>query len=99
VRDTFLPDAPNNMGRYALVESVDKRAIVKINDVGPLLPGRVIDFNEHTMRYFDPTLQLGLIDNVQITPLPGGHWSPGPIEDTQLTTVVSRLEKLTGALQ
>jgi rare lipoprotein A len=45
---------------YALVEVANKRAIIKINDVGPLKPGRVIDFNKQTMRYFDPTLQRGL---------------------------------------
>jgi hypothetical protein len=42
---------------FALVESGGKRAIIKINDVGPLRPGRVIDFNQQTMRYFDPPLQ------------------------------------------
>jgi rare lipoprotein A len=67
--------------RYALVVSADKQAIVKINDVGPLEPGRVIDFNEQTMRYFDPTLELGLIHPIMVTPLLGDDWSPGPIAD------------------
>jgi len=67
--------------RYALVEAAGKRAIVKINDVGPLKPGRVIDFDEHTMRYFDPTLRLGVIQNVRVTPLPDGNWAPGPIAE------------------
>ena len=40
---------------YALIESDDKRLIVKINDVGPLAPGRVIDLNERAMRFFDAT--------------------------------------------
>ena len=65
---------------YALVESVDKKAIVKINDIGTLKPGRVIDFNEQTMRYFDPTLKLGLIPGVMVTPLLGDDWPTGPIE-------------------
>jgi len=65
---------------YALVEGVDKKVIVKINDVGPLKPGRVIDFNEQTMRYFDPTLKLGLIHGVMVTPLLGDDWPTGPIE-------------------
>ena len=65
---------------YALVESVDKRVILKINDVGSLKPGRVIDLNEQTMRYFDPTLEVGLIDKVTVTPLLGDDWLPGPIE-------------------
>ena len=65
---------------YALVEGVDKKAIIKINDVGPLKPGRVIDFNEQTMRYFDPTLKLGLIHGIMVTPLVGDDWPTGPIE-------------------
>jgi rare lipoprotein A len=66
---------------YALVASAHKKVIVKINDVGPLEPGRVIDFNEQTMRYFDPTLQRGLI-HIKITPLAGDGWSVGPIDES-----------------
>jgi rare lipoprotein A len=66
---------------YALVEGMNKKVIVKINDVGPLAPGRIIDFNERTMRHFDPTLQLGLIRNVRVTPLPGKDWTAGPVAD------------------
>jgi rare lipoprotein A len=64
---------------YVLVESGDKRVIVKINDVGPLRPGRIIDFNERTMRYFDPSLRLGLIKDVRVTLLPGADWITGPV--------------------
>ena len=64
---------------YALIESADKQVIVRINDVGPLTPGRVIDLNERTMHYFDPTLQRGLIRSVKVTPLPGTDWTPGPV--------------------
>jgi peptidoglycan lytic transglycosylase len=60
---------------YALVEGVNKKAIIKIND------GRIIDFDERTMRYFDPTLRLGLIHNVKVTPLQGDDWTPGPIAE------------------
>ena len=66
---------------YALVESAGKKVIVKINDVGPLEPGRVIDFDKQTMRYFDPTLQRGLIPGVKVTPLHGDGWTPGPIAE------------------
>jgi rare lipoprotein A len=66
---------------YALVESADKRVIVKINDVGPLRPGRIIDLNIRAMRYFDPTLKLGLIKNVKVTPLVGSDIAPGPVEN------------------
>jgi rare lipoprotein A len=65
--------------KYALVEGEGKKAIVKINDVGPLTPGRIIDFNERTMRYFDPSLQRGVIDGVRVTPLFGDEWTPGPV--------------------
>jgi rare lipoprotein A len=64
---------------YALVASADKQAIIKINDVGPLEPGRVIDLSEQAMRYFDPTLELGLVPLIKVTPLLGDDWLPGPI--------------------
>jgi rare lipoprotein A len=64
---------------YALVATDDKQVIIKINDVGPLEPGRVIDLNEQTMRYFDPTLERGLIPHVTVTPLLGDGWLTGPL--------------------
>jgi rare lipoprotein A len=64
---------------YTLVESGDKRMIVKINDVGPLRPGRVIDLSERAMRYLDETLLVGLLPNVKLTRLSDGDWVPGPI--------------------
>lgn len=65
--------------KYALVEAVGKKIIVKINDVGPLTPGRIIDLNERAMRHFDPSLQLGVIYGVRVSPLLGDYWSPGPV--------------------
>ena len=65
--------------KYALVEGAGKKAIIKINDVGPLTPGRIIDFNERTMRYFDPSLLRGVIDAVKVTPLFGDDWTLGPV--------------------
>ncbi len=65
--------------KYALVEAAGKKAIVKINDVGPLTPGRIIDLNERTMRHFDPSLRLGVVYGVRVTPLSGDDWTPGPI--------------------
>jgi len=64
---------------YALVVHGKKQAIIKINDVGPLEPGRIIDLNEQVMRYFDPTLELGLIRLIKVTPLLGDDWPAGPI--------------------
>ena len=63
---------------FALVETVNKRVVVKINDVGPLKPGRIIDLNEQAMQYFDPSMQRGVIKNVKVTPLAGDDWIPGP---------------------
>ena len=65
---------------YALVESGGKKAIIKINDVGPLVPGRVIDLNEQAMRYFDPTLKRGVVHPIKVTPLRGDDWPTGPVE-------------------
>ena len=65
--------------KFALVEAVGKKVIVKINDVGPLTPGRIIDLNERAMRYFDPGLQLGVIHSVIVRPLSGDYWIPGPV--------------------
>ena len=64
---------------YALVEAVGKKVVVKITDVGPLTPGRIIDLNERAMRHFDPNLELGVIYGVRVSPLSGDHWIPGPV--------------------
>ena len=81
LRDRFggVHYAKNYQPAYALVEAGNKRAIIKVNDVGPLKPGRIIDLNQRAMRYFDPTLQLGLVHGVRVTPLPGPYWTAGPI--------------------
>lgn len=65
--------------KFALVEAVGKKVIVKINDVGPLRPGRIIDLNERTMRHFDPSMDLGVIPDVKVSPLAGDNWTPGPV--------------------
>jgi len=65
--------------KYALVEAVGKKVIVKINDVGPLRPGRIIDLNERTMRHFDPSMELGVIPDVTVKPLSGDDWITGPV--------------------
>ena len=74
---------------YALVASGDKQIIVRINDVGPLKPGRVIDLNERSMRYFDPLLRRGLLNDIKITLLPDADWTPGPVDREQLFSVAS----------
>lgn len=79
----------NYVPTFALVQASDRKAIVRINDVGPLKPGRVIDLNEQVMRYFEPTLQRGLIADVRITPLVGQKWALGPILDDAPVSVAS----------
>ncbi len=80
----------NYQPTFALVEAGDKSFIVKINDVGPLRPGRIIDLNARSMRYLDPTMQRGLIADVKVTPLAGQDWALGPVTDPQPVTVASR---------
>jgi rare lipoprotein A len=75
---------------YALIESGDKRVIVKINDVGPLKPGRVIDLNQQVMYYFDPSLRHGIVADMTITPLPGDDWVPGPVEARPRMSVMAQ---------
>ncbi|QOZ46682.1 hypothetical protein XH89_26870 [Bradyrhizobium sp. CCBAU 53340] len=65
--------------KYALVEAVGKKVIVKINDVGPLRPGRIIDLNERTMRHFDPSMERGVLPDVTVRPLAGDNWTAGPV--------------------
>lgn len=81
LRETFggVHHGKDYQPAYALVEAANKQAIIKINDVGPLKPGRIIDFSRQTMRYFDPSLRRGVVQNVKITPLRGDGWAPGPI--------------------
>jgi len=74
---------------FALVEANDKQAIVRINDVGPLKPGRIIDLNLRAMRYFDPTLQRGLLDDIKVVPLRGQVWAVGPVLNEQPVSVAS----------
>jgi rare lipoprotein A len=77
---------------FALVELNGRRAIVKINDVGPLRPGRVIDLSTQAMHYFDPALQRGVLDGMLVTPLVGSNWTPGPLGLTPAVAVASSLQ-------
>jgi len=79
LRDKFGGVLYGMKPKFALVEAVGKKVIVKINDVGPLTPGRIIDLNEQTMRLFDPSLELGVIHGVTVTPLLGDAWTLGPV--------------------
>ena len=76
---------------FALVEVGGKRAIVRINDVGPLRPGRVIDLSTQVMHYFDPSLKRGVLDGALVTPLVGSDWTPGPLGPTQAVAIASSM--------
>jgi rare lipoprotein A len=79
---------------FALVQSGEKQVIVRINDIGPLKRGRIIDLNLRAMRHFDPTLKLGLIGNVSVTPLVGQDVAVGPVDDNSTVKVASRFDEL-----
>ncbi|MEJ2375166.1 MAG: septal ring lytic transglycosylase RlpA family protein [Pseudolabrys sp.] len=85
----------NYKAAYALLESAGKKVIVKINDVGPLTPGRVIDLNQQAMHYFDPSLQRGLISDIKITPLPGQGWVSGPVDERVFVTQAEQISEQT----
>jgi rare lipoprotein A len=74
---------------FALVTSGEKRLIVKINDVGPLKAGRVLDLNERSMRYFDPFMTRGLLRDTKVVLLQGEDWTPGPVGDAYLIDFAS----------
>ena len=83
LRDQFggVRFGKNYQKTFALVEANGKRLIVQINDVGPLRPGRVIDLNRRAMQFFDPTMTIGVLQDVKVTPLAGDTIAAGPVED------------------
>jgi rare lipoprotein A len=73
---------------YGLGEYRGKKIIVRFNDVGPLRPGRKFDLSRAAMAYFDSTLEVGLLPDFKMTPLPLGRSYPkGPITDEQLAAL------------
>jgi rare lipoprotein A len=94
LRDLFggVGYGKNYRPTFALVEAAGRRAIVRINDVGPLRPGRVIDLNTRAMRYFDPAMQTGVLDNIKVTPLAGTDVALGPVDGwPAVATVVAQV--------
>jgi rare lipoprotein A len=76
---------------YALVACDDKHVIVKINDVGRLKRGRVIDLNKRSMRYCNSSTRVGLIHDVKITLLHGNNWEPGPVHGEPPVKVAAKV--------
>jgi rare lipoprotein A len=91
LRDQFggVGYGKNYRPTFALVEAAGKRAVVRINDVGPLRPGRVIDLNTRAMRYFDPAMQAGVLDTVKVTPLADTDVALGPVDGWPALAVVA----------
>ncbi len=66
---------------YALAEYAGRRAILKFNDVGPLVPGRKFDLSRAAMAHFGG-LDMGVLADLKITLLPPDRdYAPGPLPD------------------
>jgi rare lipoprotein A len=90
IRDRFggIRYGKNYQPCYAIGEFGGRKIIVKFNDVGPLMPGRKFDLSRAAMAYFDQTLQVGLLPEFRMTPLPLGQvYQTGPVSDEQLATM------------
>lgn len=78
---------------YAIAEYNGKRAIVKLNDVGPLKPGRKFDLSRIAMEYFGG-IELGLLPDFKMTLLPRGRdYTLGPIREDVVVAEVQELYK------
>jgi len=70
---------------YGIAEYAGKKLILKFNDVGPLRPGRMFDLSRAAMKYFDDSLDKGVLPDVKVTVLPLGRvYAAGPVTDEQL---------------
>jgi hypothetical protein len=46
------------------------------------------------MRYLDPSLQRGVIDAVEVTPLSGDDWTPGPVASQVRLVMATFLQRV-----
>jgi len=73
---------------YGIAEYAGKKLILKFNDVGPLRPGRMFDLSRAAMKYFDDSLDKGVLPDVKVTVLPLGQvYAAGPVTDEQLAAL------------
>jgi rare lipoprotein A len=73
---------------YGIAEYAGKKLILKFNDVGPLRPGRMFDLSRAAMKYFDDSLDKGVLPDVKVTVLPlGRDYAAGPVTDEQLAAL------------
>jgi rare lipoprotein A len=81
LRDRFggVRSGPNYRPVYVIAEFEGKRAVLKINNVGTMKPGRMFDLSRAAMEYFGG-VETGLISNLKVTVLPlGHHYKLGPL--------------------
>ncbi len=72
---------------FAVAEYGGKKLILKVNDVGPLRPGRKFDLSRAAMEYFDG-MEKGVLEDLKVTVLPlGQQFAPGPVTDEQLAAL------------
>ena len=60
---------------YRVTADNGKSVVVRLNDRGPYIDGRVIDLSEAAMRQLDPTAEKGLL-NVRIERIPESSIPP-----------------------
>lgn len=79
LRDQFGGVSGASGPGYAIVENLDngRKIVVKINDVGPLAPGRVIDLSEASSKYLLNSRRPGSVGRVRVTRIRSG--TPGPM--------------------
>lgn len=82
LRDQFGGVSGTSGPAYAIVENLDngRKIVVKINDVGPLAPGRVIDLSEASSKYLLNSRTPGSVRRVRVTRITNG--TPGPITNS-----------------
>jgi rare lipoprotein A len=74
-----IKSAPHYRPAYVIAESGGKRAVIRINNVGTMKPGRLFDLSRAAMEYFGG-IERGLISNLKVTILPlGRRYKPGPL--------------------
>jgi rare lipoprotein A len=81
LRDRFggIKSGPRYRAAYVIAESGGKRAVIRINNVGTMKPGRLFDLSRAAMEYFGG-IERGLISNLKVTILPlGRHYKLGPL--------------------
>jgi rare lipoprotein A len=72
---------------FAIAEYAGKKLILKVNDVGPLRPGRKFDLSRAAMEYFGG-VERGVLPDLKVTVLPVGQaFAPGPVSDEQLAAL------------